>query len=111
MRIENVEFTSRFTRRNRRPVDVRAIRRRMRLTQRQFANCFGFPLATLRHWERGNRRPSTAALVMLHLVASNPQAVLRVVKNIRFSKPGLVPRLQPTRSWRAPPGYCSSTSR
>ena len=33
-------------------------RRRLNLTQRQFAARFGFPVATLRHWELGNRRPN-----------------------------------------------------
>jgi len=37
--------------------DIVALRRRMRLSQREFAGWFGFPIATLRHWERGSRRP------------------------------------------------------
>jgi hypothetical protein len=44
-------------------INVRAIRERMNLTQRQFAGRFGFPVATLRHWERGNRKPAGTALV------------------------------------------------
>lgn len=34
-------------------VDVRAIRRRMGLTQAAFADRFGFSLGTLRDWEQG----------------------------------------------------------
>jgi len=32
-----------------------------RLTQEQFAACFGFSAATLRHWERGDRSPHGSA--------------------------------------------------
>jgi DNA-binding transcriptional regulator YiaG len=42
-------------------VDVAALRKRMRMTQKQFCRRFGFTLATLRHWERGDRKPRGAA--------------------------------------------------
>jgi putative transcriptional regulator len=58
------------------PIHVRALRERLRLTQRQFAGWFGFPVATLRHWERGNRKPAGTALVLLHMIRDNPRAVL-----------------------------------
>lgn len=38
-------------------VDVRAIRRKLNLTQAQFAGEFGFSINTLRHWEQGNDAP------------------------------------------------------
>jgi len=38
-------------------IDVVALRKRMHMTQKQFCRRFGFSLATLRHWERGDRRP------------------------------------------------------
>lgn len=38
-------------------VDVKAIRRRLGLTQRAFAARFGFSINTLRHWEQGKREP------------------------------------------------------
>lgn len=44
-------------------VDVSALRQRMGMTQEQFAARFGFSVATLRHWERGDRSPQGAALV------------------------------------------------
>jgi len=40
-----------------RPVDVKALRSKVSMTQEQFAARFGFSTATLRHWERGNRAP------------------------------------------------------
>lgn len=60
-------------------VDVAAIRRRIGMTQEQFAARFGFPVATLRHWERGNRKPRGPALVLLNVIARNPKAVLRAL--------------------------------
>jgi hypothetical protein len=86
------------------PMDVRALRRRRHFTQREFAGYFGFPLATLRHWERGNRRPTGPALVLLHVIADNPRAVLQAVRKVRMTQPGLLPAIEPRRSSRAPPG-------
>lgn len=59
--------------------EVALIRRRMRLTQREFAHIFGFPLPTLRHWERGDRHPSGAALVLLNLIARHPRVARATV--------------------------------
>lgn len=86
------------------PMNVRALRRRRGFTQREFAGYFGFPLATLRHWERGNRRPTGPALVLLHVIADNPRAVLLAVRKVRITQPGLLPAIEPRRSSRAPPG-------
>lgn len=56
-------------------VDVSALRRRMGMTQEQFAARFGFSVATLRHWERGDRTPQGAALVLLNVIKRAPDAV------------------------------------
>jgi len=64
-----------------REVDVAALRRRMRMTQKQFCRRFGFTLATLRHWERGDRKPRGAALVLLNVVRHNPRAVVAALIN------------------------------
>jgi len=83
-------------------LDVRALREHMRLTQREFAGWFGFPAATLRHWERGNRSPAGAALVLLHVIHENPRVVLQAVRKARMR--GLLSQIQPRKSQRAPPG-------
>jgi len=57
-------------------VDVAQLRERLGLTQEQFAARFGFSVATLRHWERGDRRPTGASLVLLNVINRNPKAVL-----------------------------------
>jgi putative transcriptional regulator len=60
-------------------VDVSTLRERLSLTQEQFAARFGFSVATLRHWERGDRSPSGASLVFLNVIERNPQAVLNAL--------------------------------
>lgn len=61
-------------------VDVGALRRRLGFTQAEFAARFGFSVATLRHWERGDRAPHGAALVLLNLIDREPETVLRALR-------------------------------
>jgi putative transcriptional regulator len=56
-------------------VDVSALRQEMGMTQEQFAARFGFSVATLRHWERGDRSPNGASLVLLNVIKRAPEAV------------------------------------
>jgi hypothetical protein len=62
-------------------VDVAAVRRKLGLSQARFAHRFGFPVATLRHWEQGDRRPRGSALALLHVIDYHPavatQAILK----------------------------------
>lgn len=60
-------------------VNVAELRKRLGLTQEQFAARFGFSVSTLRHWERGDRKPQGAALVLLNLIDREPKAVLRAL--------------------------------
>lgn len=62
------------------PVDVKALRARVAMTQEQFAARFGFSVATLRHWERGDRSPQGPALVLLNVIDKNPAAVLTALQ-------------------------------
>lgn len=59
-----------------RSVDVKALRAKMGMTQEEFAAKFGFSAATLRHWERGDRKPHGASLVLLNVIEHNPRAVI-----------------------------------
>lgn len=61
------------------PVDVASLRRRIGMTQEQFAARFGFSVATLRHWERGDRKPRGPALVLLNLIDGYPLAVMQAL--------------------------------
>ena len=61
-------------------VDVKAVRERTGLTQEQFAAKFAIRLGTLRHWERGDRKPHGSALVLLNIIAKEPKAVMRAIE-------------------------------
>ncbi len=60
-------------------VDVAQVRSRLGFTQAQFAARFGVSVATLRHWERGDRNPQGPALVLLNLIDRDPNGVLRAL--------------------------------
>jgi putative transcriptional regulator len=61
-------------------VDVRAVRRKMGLSQTQFATKFGFPPATLRNWEQGRAHPDAPTRVLLAVIAKHPDAVEDVLQ-------------------------------
>lgn len=61
-------------------VDVKDLRAKVGMSQNEFASAFGISVATLRHWERGDRTPQGPALVLLNVVAKEPQAVLRALR-------------------------------
>jgi putative transcriptional regulator len=61
-------------------VDVRAIRRKLKLSQAQFATKFGFAPATLRNWEQGRTKPEGPARVLLAVIAKHPEVVEDVLR-------------------------------
>ena len=61
------------------PVDIKNIRADVGMSQREFATAFGISVSTLRHWERGDRRPNGPALVLLNVLSREPETVLRVL--------------------------------
>ena len=60
-------------------IDVKAIREKTGLSQRQFCATFGISLGALRHWEQGLRVPRGTARVLLKIVDNNPRAVINVI--------------------------------
>jgi putative transcriptional regulator len=58
-----------------RQIDVKAIRQRLNMSQREFARCFGFPVGTLRNWEQGHRTPEGPSRVLLTLIERIPDHV------------------------------------
>jgi putative transcriptional regulator len=57
-------------------VDVKAIRKRLKMTQARFSNTFGFSLDAVKHWEGGRRTPESSARAFLTVIAKNPTAVI-----------------------------------
>jgi putative transcriptional regulator len=63
-------------------LDVKAVREQTGFTQAKFAQTFAISLGTLRHWERGDRKPSGTALVLLHAVNRQPKTVMKLLAGI-----------------------------
>lgn len=59
--------------------NVREIRERLRLSTSDFAKRFGFEQRTVEGWEQGRTIPSSANVV-LHVIASDPQVVEKVLE-------------------------------
>ena len=57
-------------------VDVKGIRKRLKMTQARFSDTFGFSLDAVKHWEGGRRKPESSARAFLTVIAKNPRAVI-----------------------------------
>jgi putative transcriptional regulator len=57
-------------------VDVKGIRKRLKMTQARFSSTFGFSLDAVKHWEGGRRTPESSARAFLTVIARNPGAVI-----------------------------------
>src|SRR5438046_9537841 len=60
---------------------VGALRKKLNLTQEEFAARFHLPLGTVRDWEQGAHRPDKAAQVVLTGIAKDPDAVARALES------------------------------
>ena len=63
-----------------RPIDVRALRERLELTQEQFALRFGLELDAIRNWEHGRREPDQAAKSYLTVIDHDPEGVQEALR-------------------------------
>lgn len=60
-------------------VDVKSIRKRLKMTQARFSDTFGFSLDAVKHWEGGRRTPESSARAFLTVIARNPRAVIEAL--------------------------------
>lgn len=56
--------------------DAVAVRKKLGLTQAQFAALIGISLRTLQNWEQGHRQPEGTARALLRVAEMHPEAVL-----------------------------------
>ncbi len=56
-----------------------ALRRRMKLSRRKFADRFGLDARAIQDWEQGRRVPDRAARVLLTVIDREPDAVIRAL--------------------------------
>ena len=61
-------------------IDIKAIRGRLGMTQREFADRFDFNINTLRHWEQGRRVPDGTARAYLRVIDHEPEAVQKALR-------------------------------
>jgi len=64
-------------------IDVKAIRKRARMSQSEFSRSYGFSKRSLEQWEQGRRVPTGTARVLLTVIAREPKAVQRALQDTR----------------------------
>lgn len=57
------------------------VRKRLKMTQAEFARALRIPVATLRNWEQGRNAIDPAARSLLMVVARNPRSALAALAN------------------------------
>lgn len=60
-------------------IDVKALRKRLGLTQAAFAQRYGFEVSSIRNWEQGRRQPEGPARTLLMVIDREPEAVWRAL--------------------------------
>ena len=60
-------------------VDVRAIRKRLDLSQDDFASQFGFSVNQIRDWEQGRARPLGGMRAYLLIIQHDPESIRRLL--------------------------------
>lgn len=58
------------------PAEIRAVRKKLNLSQAVFGRLLNVPLVTILKWEHGERKPSGAALRLLEIVKRSPEALI-----------------------------------
>jgi putative transcriptional regulator len=64
------------------PIDVKAIRGKLGMSQPEFARAFSLNLASLRDWEQQRRAPRGPALALLRIIDREPDAARRALNPI-----------------------------
>ena len=74
-------------------IDVKAIRKKLGLTQSMFALQFGLPLASVQNWEQGHRQPRGGVLLLLEMIRTHPNVVQEAAKSLleRFGEQAVEP--------------------
>ena len=65
-------------------IDVKSIRTRTGLTQKDFASTFGFGFDQLKQWEQGRSRPVQAMRAYLLLISSEPLKMVEALRAINI---------------------------
>lgn len=61
------------------PIDVKAIRKRVKMSQAEFSRAYGISKRALQEWEQGGRQPDSAARSYLTVIEKVPAVVRRAL--------------------------------
>jgi putative transcriptional regulator len=61
------------------PIDVKAIRKQVKMSQAEFSRTYGISKRALQEWEQGGRQPDSAARAYLTVIAKVPAVVRRAL--------------------------------
>jgi putative transcriptional regulator len=61
------------------PIDVKAIRKGVKMSQAEFSRAYGIGKRALQEWEQGGREPDSAARAYLTVIAKEPAMVRRAL--------------------------------
>src|SRR6267142_2848750 len=61
------------------PIDVKAIRKTVKMSQAEFSRAYGISKRALQEWEQGGRQPDSAARAYLTVIAKEPVVVRRAL--------------------------------
>jgi putative transcriptional regulator len=61
------------------PIDVKAIRKRVKMSQAEFSRAYRISKRSLQEWEQGGRQPDSAARAYLTVIPREPGVVRRAL--------------------------------
>lgn len=61
------------------PPDIKMVREKLHVSQKEFAMLIGVSTRTLQNWEQGRRKPVGPANALLKIASKNPKAVLKAL--------------------------------
>ena len=60
-------------------VNVKALRKKLKCSQSEFSQRFGFAIDAVQDWEQHRRTPDRTARILLTVIAREPEAVTRAL--------------------------------
>jgi putative transcriptional regulator len=60
-------------------IDIKSLRKKRGLNQKEFAEHYGFTLSSVKDWEQGRRKPERAARILLAIIEKDPQIVEKIL--------------------------------
>ena len=65
--------------------DLKALRKKLGLTQREFAEKYYMEIETLKSWEQGKRSPTDAVKLLLFLIEKMPLDIEKTLEKYNIS--------------------------